>query len=291
VSDFRHVACARDGDLFATALFERTVFVWSFRRRGLLSTFDTVLDFGGERLALIGGEKPVLVAAAYHALGLVGYDAISGGVLWARKDLKKVQHIAVSNSEQLLVGFEGQRFRRINPRTGNEVSSSREVKHAYAGPSPNDEVHVLGGRRPAIGLWDRSARAYLWRRPRETFGVLGVAASPAAVLVSEVGGAPRCITRDGEESWRWSSDDKGAHALKVAWHQSAKVWLAVCWNYKIGGALRLVRLSPSGALLGDLEIGNPAETTFFASGEHLLTTDGDVLDALDGSVTWRLPSS
>jgi hypothetical protein len=50
-------------DLFVTAEFERAVTVRSIGQRRRLSTFDTVLDFGGRRLTLV--EDPsVLVAGA-----------------------------------------------------------------------------------------------------------------------------------------------------------------------------------------------------------------------------------
>jgi hypothetical protein len=75
---------------FATAECEHAVEVWSLAERRLMSSFETVLDPGGRRLALLAEDRPIVVAGAYHRHGICAYDALSGDRLWQRKELKRV---------------------------------------------------------------------------------------------------------------------------------------------------------------------------------------------------------
>lgn len=98
MSAFRQLATAiaRD-DLIATASLEPrvdgttdgSVQVWSLERQALESDFDTVLDFGGQRLALCTTlDQLVVIAGAYERHGICGYNARTGERIWQRKDLK-----------------------------------------------------------------------------------------------------------------------------------------------------------------------------------------------------------
>jgi len=65
VQKVRHLVAGRKTSRVATGQFERTVVVWDMDTPRRISTFETSLDFGGQRLALSDGGD-VVIAAAYH---------------------------------------------------------------------------------------------------------------------------------------------------------------------------------------------------------------------------------
>jgi hypothetical protein len=60
----RQIACAHDGDLFATAEFESRVETWSLAKRSRICSFSTIVDFGGRRLGFSHELKPKLGSVA-----------------------------------------------------------------------------------------------------------------------------------------------------------------------------------------------------------------------------------
>lgn len=88
------VAAARL-ELLASGDTDPTVEVWEINPPHLRSSIQTVLDSGGDRLALCGDAlTPLVVTGAWARHGICGYDEKSGRRLWQRKDLKRVQMLA-----------------------------------------------------------------------------------------------------------------------------------------------------------------------------------------------------
>jgi hypothetical protein len=83
VTDIRHIATHAWSDArFLTAEFEHHVRLWSLADWSLVAELDTVLDFGGQRLALCETrESPVIVAGAWERDGICAY-APDGTRLW-----------------------------------------------------------------------------------------------------------------------------------------------------------------------------------------------------------------
>src|SRR5207248_2897310 len=81
----RHLATSWSGSVIAAAEFERTVHVWDVAELRHLTTFPTIMDFGGTRLAITPDGKNC-VAAAYHVEGVAAYAAPDGTEVWRRKD-------------------------------------------------------------------------------------------------------------------------------------------------------------------------------------------------------------
>ena len=84
----RHIATAQDCSVFLTAEFEKKVYCWNINNYELISEFDTVLDFGGERIA-VNGDGTQCVVASYSGRGISMHDISTGSVVWSRKDIKK----------------------------------------------------------------------------------------------------------------------------------------------------------------------------------------------------------
>jgi hypothetical protein len=66
----RHLATAYTGRIAAAAAFNSTVATWDLNAKSPLAMFESVLEFGGRRLAIdTVGER--CAAAAYDSGGLV----------------------------------------------------------------------------------------------------------------------------------------------------------------------------------------------------------------------------
>lgn len=97
-SAIRHVATARDGNIVAVGLFERTVSIWNMATGKCVSEFETVLGFGGASLALSKKESACLVSA--YRRGLACYDVPSGAMRWRRRDLKQIGQVVIAPDGQ-----------------------------------------------------------------------------------------------------------------------------------------------------------------------------------------------
>ena len=99
--------------------------VWSVGDARLLARFDTVVDFGGHRLALATAEdRLVVVAAAYDRLGVAGYDAMFGEGLWQRPNLKRAQHLEPAD-RLVVVSFERGPAHVLEASTGTTLATVR----------------------------------------------------------------------------------------------------------------------------------------------------------------------
>ena len=102
----RHIATSQDGSVFLTAEFEKKVYSWNINTYENISEFNTVLDFGGKRLA-ITEDGTRCVAASYSRRGISMYDVLTGSVIWHRKDINRVQFVT-------LVEFRGSGGTNVN---------------------------------------------------------------------------------------------------------------------------------------------------------------------------------
>jgi hypothetical protein len=59
----RQLATSRTGRVLAAAEFERVVHLYDLTTSGHLRTLDTILDFGGDRLAISNDGKTLVVGA------------------------------------------------------------------------------------------------------------------------------------------------------------------------------------------------------------------------------------
>jgi hypothetical protein len=280
----RHIA-AGGIDVFATAEFEHNVQVWSLAKRCQLAKFSTCLSFGGRRLAIVGGESPRVVAAAYEREGVALYD-LTGRLVWQRKDLKKAQHLTSfcdpGGAFRIAVGFDEASMVILDPDTGKTIESLRGVREVWA--CDNDCLLSLSSK--GVSLLGLRGYTTKWTQKLTSFGILDAAMSPYSVAFSEIGGSVRCFSHDGTELWQWKPEEE-THALRVGWCQDLERWLLVTWPFQCGGEKLLLSLDSTGAQLAMYRLGQPAETEFLAGCKHLVTSDGDVLSTADGVSVWR----
>jgi hypothetical protein len=93
-SAIRHIAPARDGNIVAVGLFQRTVSIWNLATGKRISEFETVLGCPPYRLAL-SREESACLAAGWRR-GLACYEVPSGSMRWRRRDLKKIQGVVIA---------------------------------------------------------------------------------------------------------------------------------------------------------------------------------------------------
>jgi len=288
MADIRHIACAiQESDLFVTAQFQHTVSMWSLARRRKVAQFDTVLDFGGRRLAVVPGRQPVVIAGAYNLHGVCAYSAMDGEVLWQRKDLRKVQYVcwlgAGRTAEQVGVGFDSRAFQLLCLRSGRTISSMRAVRELYLSPYATVALRVSESSVSVCSLPDWSI---LWKQPLRSFAVLDAAIGPDAVVFSEAGGSLRCFDLQGRDLWEWAPG-AGRHVTRTAWGESSDTWLAVEWPYGTGGPDTLVVLDRGGHPISRKPIGEVAECEFLAGGRYVVTSGGRVLRTPRLQLSWK----
>ena len=281
----RHIAVDNESSgLFATADFEQSVTLWSYKQRSALTRLHTVLDFGGKRLAIDGHQQGLVAAAAYP--GPIELFSGLGSTLWNRADLKMVQQLAfvsLENSVLLGVGADEQPYRLIAADDGREVARIPEV--AVVVPNFFSKQLLCVTRRNSIVLIDDRLTT-LCERPLVSFGVLHAAFSPADFAYAEAAGSIYCTDYRGTQRW-CVAPEEGHHFLRLVWNSETCIWLAIAWDYEHGGEKQLFSISDVGKCEHVGVLGDSAELEFAAGGKHLITSDGDVLDSSSLKSVWR----
>jgi hypothetical protein len=280
----RHLATSFSGSRFAAAEFEHTVHIWDLRTATRQATFNTVLSFGGRRLAITcDGNR--CAAAAYHVRGVEAYSTSEGAVLWRRTDLKKVQSVSVSiDDRRIYCCFDEKPCHVLSCDTGRTIRSWRGVRSVWE--SPYEELMLLVKRAFVVQSHDERE---ISRFERESFGVLSVAFALGFVCVSEAGGPLRCLsTSSGYEVWRFS--ERGKHFLNLAFSETANAFVGVLWPYERGGRHQLFRFErETGAVLDVSELPQAAEFAFCQRGSRLITSDGSLINVATGGLEYVLP--
>jgi hypothetical protein len=282
----RHIACSWNGSRVAVAECDRRVAVWDILSAEKLSEFDTVLDFGGTRLAITAdGER--VIAGAYHRYGIACYHASTGALVWHRKDLKKVQHLALSPSgDRVYCGFEARAGRSLDVTTGDDAAKLHGVASVIQSPF-SDQTFVEKKSGPAV-VYSPAGRR-IGRIQRTTFGFLSVAFGQDLLLTSESTGPVRCFALPSvQETWRLPPR-LGSHALYVHFDEDAQLCQAIMWSYTEGGLYELLRLDPNtGVLRRRIHLSDSPVYGFCLRGTHLLTWDGSLVDVANGHIVRRL---
>jgi hypothetical protein len=296
VTDIRHIAPAAQTDrLFLTAEFEHRVRLWSFADRTLAAELETVLDFGGQRLALCGSETPLVVAGAWERHGICGY-APDGTQLWQRKDLRQPQHISPAAGGALAVaGFDQRPLHVLVAESGETVATVRAVRRFYDSPDADVGLGEVYGHVVLVGTDDWKVR---WKAPLDGFATLSAAAAPDAFAVGGSGGFGSqgwstswvtCLSTAGEALWRWACPPE-VNCPALAWDEAASEWLGVLNHVNDKRPDTLVRWSADGDVVVEHPLDLFAEYAFLPGGSHLVASDGVVRETGEGRVVWQLPN-
>jgi len=297
--DIRHIAVSESTPVFAVGAFEHDVTVWDYAQRRKAAELKTILDFGGERLAIYNRDPSLLIAGAYNRYGICAYDLRTPGEkAWWRRDLKNPQIISVSERLGLMFSSFGYTAPQLlNVATGESIRRFRKAFKCYFGPL-DDEIILA----ESFGdVWSASIRSgvTICRFPVQN-GAIDVAQSQYAVLIADYGEtddsaepitqvAPArllCYSRDATLLWQADAAYL-AHFLRTAWCPELSLWFAVEWPYVYGGPTKLKAFTPEGKLTYEAIIGDVSETEFFLQGQCLITSNGEVLELPSLNVLWR----
>ena len=279
--EVRHLATSFGGTKAVAAAFAGTVSVWDVQSGEHVSTFETVLDFGGRRLA-INERGNLCAAAAYSRLGLACYETGIGSLVWSRADLKQLQRLSVSaDGSRLYCGSEITACAVLDFETGQSLDLWRGVRRVVE--SRYESVVLLDQARPVMRRVDTGASIPV---PRTTFAFLDAAFGPELLCVSESGGPVRGLeTQSGREVWR-CVQPPGRHVLRLTYIGSERAFGAVEYSYTQPGCPRVLVLldAATGARLDVADLGSLAEAEFCTEGQGLLTSNGQVLSTRTGNV-------
>jgi len=146
----RHIATSHEGSVFLTAEFKKKVFCWNLNTYELIAEFNTVLDFGGKRLD-VSEDGTRCVAAAYSRHGVSMYNALTGSVVWIRKDIKKTQFIKFNPSnEKIYIGIDGKSMVTVNKTDGSDDEKIKSATEVYFDASLSEPIY-LKGQNQVIG--------------------------------------------------------------------------------------------------------------------------------------------
>jgi hypothetical protein len=286
--EIRHIACGlSENDLFLTAEFERVVSVWSLSRRALVARFETVLDFGGRRLALLALPDPVVLAAAFDGGRVAAYD-IHGEVMWERQDLHGAQTISPLQQGRAAVELERRSLQLIDASTGEPLGQLRGLGEVYADAG---RPHVLGvsqGETDSawIAYYESPGGKRRWKESLFSFGVLAAAFGSESVLVSEVAGPVRCFDLSGHEAWRWDPPRR-EHVTSLGWNRAAQAWVGVLFSYDSSDPQSVLQFDNEGSASVLFHAEERWETEeFFGGGDYVITSAGAVHALPEGKTVW-----
>jgi WD40 repeat protein len=284
-SAIRHLAQSAGGDIIAAALFEHTVSLWDISTADRIAEFETILDFGGTRLALSQSEGACLTAA-YHIHGLACYSTPAGNLRWQRKDLKKIQQIAVtSDGYRVYCCLEEGSCQIVDISTGVTIDRIRGLRRVYVDSHDAFRLHESS----KLSVVDRNGKQRFRIEP-DSFAVLDAAFSETFLLISESGADVRMFDLSSGKEVIRHRQPKNHHVLELSFAAGDTVFYGVQWNYNNGGPKCLLRFSPDTPEFDVIrDIGEPAEVVFCHGGRHLLTSEGNVIECKSGKTVMTLP--
>lgn len=207
MNDLREVAAPPwEEDLLVAADFHGAMGLWSLARGARCAEFDTMYDFGGRRVALVPGERPVVVVGAYERHGVCGYDT-AGERLWQDRSRTNVQTLTALAGGRVAVSYNRSTTRVLEAATGHEVRSLRGVRRVFA---LRPDVS-LGLGSDWCRLLGRSLDPLGPRIPVPSAALVSVAYDGDHVAIAEVGGPLRIIDSGGRERAR--VDDHFRHVV------------------------------------------------------------------------------
>ena len=265
---------AWEQDLLVTAQFERVVHVWSLARAARCATFETVFDFGGRRLALVPGQRPVVVAGAWARHGVCGYD-LTGERLWQDRSRTNVQIITALAGGRIAVSCNRGPTRVLEAATGHEVRSLRGVRQVFALRPDlslamgSDWCRLLDGSLDALGP----------RIAVPSAMIVSAASDGEHLAVTEVGGPLRILDLDGRERARVAE-----HFRHVVHDPVTATWVVV--RESDDGRTSLLRLTHDADVVEQRPWGRSCDVATMRGGRSLvlLADEGpQVLDCSDWS--------
>ncbi len=286
MKEIRHISTTFNGRRIALAEFQSQVQIFDISTLSVISEFQTILDFGGTRMAISENGR-ICICGCWERHGIIAYNADTGEKIWQRKDLKKLQHLYILplDTNSLFAQFDTGASRILNIETGMDIKKLNGIKLYWESPYDSVNVHEKASR---IELVDRRNQKVVAKIQKETFATLALAFSPGSFIISESGGPLSCYhITDGRLLWQIALGLDG-HFLTLSFHPLLKRFLGVTWPFMKGGNKKLKLINPlTGVIEKEMDINCPTETEFALTGQVLITSDRTLIDTESQEIkTW-----
>jgi hypothetical protein len=283
VAMMRALAPALDrDDVVAIGEANSTVHLYSVATHRPAATISTVLQFGGDRLALCTpGESLVIVAAAWERHGVCGYDGRNGDRLWQRKDLKRAGPLSpAGDGSQVAIALNNQAMQVLDAASGTSVASVRGAQRLWQ--SRHGEVAAYGAYQH-LGLIDTQSWTRSWTAPVAGFALLDVAFAVDELLATDTGvvGTVYAFDLDGRERWRQRLPAEML-GWTLAWDDASDEWVGLAHNVNRSTGDLLLRWGRDGETLSVTPLASVAAARFLPVGRRLIT-ERHVVDARTGA--------
>lgn len=281
MKDIRHIATSFNGQTVALAEFEKRVQIFDIDTLQVLSEFDTILDFGGQRL-VISENGHICICGCWERHGICAYEAQTGKLIWQRKDLKKVQHIQIlyTDNNKLFAQFEVGASRVIDINTGLDIEKIPGVKYLFN--SKYLPIDIID-KSNKIQIKDRETKNIKASIERQSFATLDLGIADNCFAISESGGPLSCYDiKSAQLKWRIPVDEDG-HYLRLSYNEELNTFIGVSWPFMKGGNKKIKYINKdNGSIEKEIIINCPTETEFALNGKVLVTSDKEIINLKSG---------
>ncbi len=289
-SKISHIATNYNGNIFAIAEFENKVYIWDIISEQMISEFNTILSFGGKRLAISSNGK-LCATGAWSYNGIAVYATLTGNILWQRKDLKKVQRLKFSNHDNTLIcAFENKPLHILDSSTGKTLEKLRSVKKFWE--SPFFPLRIYEKSKKKIELVNLALGNKKIKIPSVNHTLLDCTFTSNSIILSECTNGLSSYSID-ECNLLWQHKPcKGNHFTKLAFNPENKEVLGVNDPYEKGdnGKEELFIFNKdTGKIIRSYPFDKLVQAEEFAlKSSVLITSEGDVMDTKTGSIIKKI---
>jgi WD40 repeat protein len=281
MKDIRHIATSFNGQIIALAEFEKRVQIFDINSQQVISEFDTILDFGGRRLA-ISEDGNICICGCWERHGICAYETKTGKLIWQRKDLKKVQHIHIllSDNTKFFAHFEVGGSRIIDMNSGSDIDKLSGAKYFFSSKFIPVDIIDMSRKTQIV---DRVTRKVIITIKRQSLATLDLDIAENSFAISESGGPLSCYDiQTGQLKWRIPINEDG-HFLRLRYNEHLNIFLGVSWPFMKGGDKKIKYINrDNGTIENELLINCPTETEFALEGQVLVTSDRELINIKSG---------
>lgn len=193
-SDSRHPPGARK-------LEEHLLRIYDLANGTMVNEFPVLWDWGGQRIAF-SRDGDLVYVGCYSVYGLAAYSVKSGIEMWRRRDLRQVQTISVSlTDDSVFCGRETGTSPMVDGLTGDRDRPMRGIREIWFSELSDDAL-VQTGKAKDLEI-HHPIGTRVGKIPRTSFGVLQTAFSATTTLVLDPDRLVRAVDlHDFTEMWR-----------------------------------------------------------------------------------------
>jgi hypothetical protein len=261
------------------ALFKNTVMVWDIKTGKMMSSFNTILDFGGTRLA-VANKKDIFIAGDYQRNGVAGYQISDGYMVWHRNDLKNVQNIWISPDDEMAICiFEYGISQVLELSSGDTIKTIRGLNWV-AFNKDNNWVALFKNSIEILEHLDNRIKNI---KNVQSGRMLDSFFGGDYIIISPGIENPVSFIRLSDNNITIYQPQKGQHIVRLVYLKKEGKYVGVLLDYQKGEQW-LIKFDLLKGEMGKVitSIGRPAAAEFCNDGDGLITSDGLFVDSSTG---------